>query len=563
MAQQYEYGFLPEDEKYLGLLGNIFSPVRREVLEAPTTEYVDAIDAPMGTQIPVTTEGVYGDPEFGLQYMPAYQAVSGLLGLEADQIVDAAKAAPEALRQMANQQVMSGVDMATGGTGVLVDDEGNEFGYDSLLVAAPLAPAGIAARSAGGATLGALGGKPVAMTPFNVTNELRGTTHQTAYLPDGSRVLLDEKGQPFIEDKTINKLLTGLGIEEMSSVRLDPAEGLLADKKAITPEEIEGEWVLQAAGDRTGYGDLVEVNNQPLYGATRQRGGDDFMRENQGSWSSATTAISSMENQVELLRQGKRSRQIKDPVTGKLKTIIEDIPENQRYNFDAPINLVTSNMAERSGDFSLDTAETIARMIPESKILKKDQKAFDDKIKERFPDYPSSKDPDKLIAWLQKDAQKAGAGARRQVFVDVVSQSPAQKAGFPDIGSVRAAISLPETRFMPSGRTFGAVSLLAPEGELAKVTRLADLENPHPTYPDVIGEAGSYRGGYPVTLSRAESFPDLYQEKIAEGKDPAGIRRAIDIGRVAQFMHPRLVDTQMKQIEDEVRLLKEFGLLND
>jgi len=65
MAQQYEYGFLPEDEEYLGLLSNIFSPVRREVLEAPTTEYVDVIDAPMGTQMPVTTEGVYGDPEFG------------------------------------------------------------------------------------------------------------------------------------------------------------------------------------------------------------------------------------------------------------------------------------------------------------------------------------------------------------------------------------------------------------------------------------------------------------------------------------------------------------------
>lgn len=159
MAQQYEYGYLPEDEKYLGLLGNIFSPVRREVLEAPTTEYVDVIDAPMGTQMPVTTEGVYGDPEFGLQYMPAYQAVSGLLGLEADQIVDAAKSAPEALRQMANQQVMSGVDMATGGTGILVDDEGNEFGYDSFLMAAPLAPAGIAAKLDRGVTLGAMGGK--------------------------------------------------------------------------------------------------------------------------------------------------------------------------------------------------------------------------------------------------------------------------------------------------------------------------------------------------------------------------------------------------------------------
>ena len=435
-------------------------------------------------------------------------------------------------------------------------------------IAPPLIPVGAAMKApraarVANATIGH--NRPpviVGKTPAIVRDELRGVDFKTGLLADGSRVLLDADGQPFIEPKRINKLLTGAPIEEMSSVRLPPAAGLLVDRVRVSPEDFEGQWMVQAAGDRTGYGDLVSVNNRPLYGATSQQGGDDFMRSKRGAWSSASSAISSMENQVKLLRQGKRSRPITDPVTGKQKTIIEDIPENLRYDFDAPVNLVTSNMAERSADFSLDTAETIARALPESKIKAADRKAFDKEIKDRFPDYPGSKDPDKLIEWLQKDSQTQGAGARRLKFVETVAKGKAQSAGFPDIGSIRAAVSLPETRFMPSGRTGGAISLLAPEGGFPVVRRLAELENPHPTYPDIRGEPDAYRGGYGVTLDRYMAFPDAYAEKIAAGQEPAGIRRAIDIGREAQFMYPEVVDTQMKFIEDQERLLREMGLLN-
>ena len=58
------------------------------------------------------------------------------------------------------------------------------------------------------------------------------------------------------------------------------------------------------------------------------------------------------------------------------------------------------------------------------------------------------------------------------------------------------------------------------------------------------------------------AFPDAYAEKIARGQEPAGITRALNIGREAQFMYPEVVDTQMKFIEDQERLLREMGLLN-
>ena len=401
----------------------------------------------------------------------------------------------------------------------------------------------------------------VGLTPLLVEDELRGTVFPTAYMEDGSRVMLDEAGEPYIEDMRINKLKTGTPITEMSSVRTPPSAGILVDEVRVSPEDFEGEWMLQAAGDRTGFGNLVEVDGMPLYGIVEQQGGNDFMRSGRGGWASASGAITSMKNQSDLLRQGKVSESRIDPDTGKAVTKTIDIPKEDQYDLDAPINLITSNMAERSGDFSLDTAETIARAIPSSKIKRSDQKAFDNKIKEKFSDYPGSRDPDKLIEWLQSDAQTDGAGAKRLFFVQTVAASPAQKAGFPDIGSVRAAVSLPETRFIPYGRTGGAISRIADAGEVPVVTRFDGLLSPHPTYPDTIGEGNVYRGGYPVTIPRNLGFPDAYQSMIARGSDPAGIRRAFDVGRQRQFMYPEVVDTQMKYIEDQERLLKEFGLL--
>lgn len=401
----------------------------------------------------------------------------------------------------------------------------------------------------------------VGLTPLLVEDELRGTVSPTAYMEDGSRVMLDEAGEAYIEPDRINKLKTGTPITEMSSVRTPPPAGILVDEVRTSPEDFEGEWMLQAAGDRSGFGDLVEIDGMPLYGAVGQQGGNDFMRSGRGGWASASSAITSMKNQSDLLRQGKSSETMIDPDTGKSVTRTIDIPKEEQYDLDAPINLITSNMAERSGDFSLDTAEAIARAIPGSKIKRADQKEFDDKIKAKFKDYPGSRDPDKLIEWLQSDAQTTGAGAKRLFFVQTVAASPAQKAGFPDMGSVRAAISMPETRFMPYGRTGGAISRIADAGDLPVVTRLDGLLAPHPTYPDIIGEGDVYRGGYLVTIPRNLGFPDAYQTMINRGSDPSGIRRAFDIGRQRQFMTPEVVDRQMQYIEDQERLLREFGLL--
>jgi hypothetical protein len=190
-------------------------------------------------------------------------------------------------------------------------------------------------------------------------------------------------------------------------------------------------------------------------------------------------------------------------------------------------------------------------------------KAFEASIKDKYPDYPGLANPEKALAWLTKDAHTTGAGNRRLFFVQEAAKGTNQKKGFPDIGSVRAAISEPETKFMPYGRTGAGIGLLAPEGQLAARTRAGDASGIrlHKTYPDTIGDALGYEGGYGVTLNRALGFPDDYALSLQAGQDAAGLRRTYDIGRKAQFMRPDVVDPQMEFIEAQKQMLRNQGIL--
>ena len=124
MTSPYEYGLISDQERgLLGTLANMFSPMRRPIRTPAETTYMEAD----GALYPQYKSATYGDPEFGFEYMPAYRAISGLLS-DPEVAVDAAAAMPEAMRQMYNDQVLAGMDIAYGGSGELVDEAGNQFG---------------------------------------------------------------------------------------------------------------------------------------------------------------------------------------------------------------------------------------------------------------------------------------------------------------------------------------------------------------------------------------------------------------------------------------------------
>jgi hypothetical protein len=488
---------------------------------------------------PTRFEDMYAPVATGLMFAPG-SGVADAIGL-----APSASAPGEMLPSMMSN-IGSGqyVDAGLQGLGLL----GDAFMAAGTVVP-PMIPVGAAmkaprAAKVANATIGH--NRPPAVvgkTPYIVPNELRGTEFRTAELPDGTRTLIDASGNPYIEEKTINKLLTGVPHDQMSSEFTPPPAGVLLPEVEVKPEDFEGSWMVNLSGDRTRFGNLSKVNDIELYGdGVDLEGGNDYMRSLRAVWASAPGAVSSIENQIKAIRKGLLGG---DP--------------------DAPIYGITTNMAERSGDFAVDTAETIMRMIPNSPIKAADLKAFEASIKKKYPDYPGLKDPEKALAWLTKDAHTTGAGNRRLFFVQEAAKGANQKKGFPDIGSVRAAISEPETKFMPYGRTGAGIGLLAPEGQLAVRTKAGDDSGMrlHKTYPDTIGDALGYEGGYGVTLNRSLGFPDDYANALLIGQEPAGLRRTYDIGRKAQFMRPDVVDPQMEFIEAQKQMLRQYGLLND
>lgn len=488
---------------------------------------------------PTRFEDMYAPVATGLMFAPG-SGVADAIGL-----APSASAPGEMLPSMMSN-IGSGqyVDAGLQGLGLL----GDAFMAAGTVVP-PMIPVGAAmklprAGKVANATIGH--NRPPAVvgkTPYIVPNELRGTEFRTAELPDGTRTLIDASGNPYIEEKTINKLLTGVPHDQMSSEFTPPPAGVLLPEVEVKPEDFEGSWMVNLSGDRTRFGNLSKVNDIELYGdGVDLEGGNDYMRSLRAVWASAPGAVSSIENQIKAIRKGLLGG---DP--------------------DAPIYGITTNMAERSGDFAVDTAETIMRMIPNSPIKAADLKAFEASIKKKYPDYPGLKDPEKALAWLTKDAHTTGAGNRRLFFVQEAAKGANQKKGFPDIGSVRAAISEPETKFMPYGRTGAGIGLLAPEGQLAVRTKAGDDSGMrlHKTYPDTIGDALGYEGGYGVTLNRSLGFPDDYANALLIGQEPAGLRRTYDIGRKAQFMRPDVVDPQMEFIEAQKQMLRQYGLLND
>lgn len=332
----FEYGRTAEDERgLLGFLANAFTPVRRPIRTPAETTYMEAD----GALYPQYKSATYGDPEFGFEYMPAYQAISRLLS-DPEVAVDAAAAMPEAMRQMYNDQVLAGMDIAYGGSGELVDADGNPISYDPLAVAAPIAPAGVAAAKAGGSTLGAMGGKLT----------------KTQKDPMGySKVSLDEP------------------LSEME-YNFSPIELLTPPREIIKPEGLLGKVALFGAGDRSGVGVLDSLAGQKFDQPVTALGGRDYQRATPYAWASDEGVISG------LLARAKKAQE---------ETGIEDVV------------LAHSTMAPRTIDFTEMNSSAVAEMLKEAKITKKDAKEFDDDIKKSFPTFPGVKS-EKFGGWMAK-----------------------------------------------------------------------------------------------------------------------------------------------------------------
>jgi len=265
-------------------------------------------------------QGLLTDPMDMASFNPYAPLAAGLMFAPGSGVADVAGYAPSMTTageyepsMMANIGSGRYMDAGLQGLGLL----GDAFMAAGTVVP-PLIPVGAAmkvprAGRVANATIGH--NRPPAVvgkTPAIVPNELRGTEFKTAVLPDGSRTLIDAGGNPYIEEKTLNKLLTGVPHDRMTSEFTPPPAGTLLPEVEVKPEDFEGSWMVNLSGDRTRFGNLSKVNDIELYGGgVDLEGGNDYMRSLRAVWASAPGAVSGIENQIKAIRKGAGRRRPK------------------------------------------------------------------------------------------------------------------------------------------------------------------------------------------------------------------------------------------------------------
>jgi hypothetical protein len=148
----YEYG-LPNDEdmSFFGQMVNMVTPARRTVLREPQTTFSDPTYAPdpmtgelRGEVERSVTPGLYGEPEFGMSYMPIARAPGKALDYLSSFITEpetrsAALEGIQSLPEAITRRMRVSEEAAQGGMSEVYDPStGNVVSSGDMLLAAPL-----------------------------------------------------------------------------------------------------------------------------------------------------------------------------------------------------------------------------------------------------------------------------------------------------------------------------------------------------------------------------------------------------------------------------------------
>lgn len=296
--------------------------------------------------------------------------------------------------------------------------------------------------------------------------------------------------------------------------------------KMISPEDLQGGYVLNLVGDRTNVGEITKLGGRLLNDPIPLDGGMGYMRgKGTGAWASEGNVIKSL------------SEKVKDA---------DGVPVHGLY----------VAMSGTGSDFANMTRDVAMRNFEPSMLLKKDIKDFNKRFKSAkaykktnkktgklesvTDDFPGIESP-KLDTWLDK------SGTRRGAFFDFMDKREWLEKGFPDVTAARHAIQDPKLRKLPAGtESYGgqSVALLNPTGLM---TPTKELKMPHNTYP--VDLAGTYKGGFERGVPKSVLFPEWYQGRRAGGKSLSSDNRAFMLSQFLQKTDQEWVDNVMKNLE--------------
>ena len=321
----------------------------------------------------------------------------------------------------------------------------------------------------------------------------------------------------------ISKVKLPRPVAEMTATHVPtgpaPAENI------ITPADLQGGLLLPALGDRSAAGSaLTAVGGNPLPTPVPMQGGHGYMaaQSPEGAvWASAPSVASRLGNTVRDLSE----------TTGK------------------PVYLPYTAMGERSVDFSHHASDTLANMLADAAVGRRDLGSFNAAMRRTDANFGPVRDwpgvqADDLAAYLRE-----GGGDVRNKFAKTMDTRQFQEAGFPSVAEARYAVTDPRLLNVPTGASGLSIARADPTG------RTFTEGAQHLTYPTKL--AGSYEGGFGTSVPKEVMFPDMINAYRRLGYEPYRhdylMARGVEGAPTYQRANQQWVDRVSKWLEKNQR----------
>ena len=320
----------------------------------------------------------------------------------------------------------------------------------------------------------------------------------------------------------ISKVKLPRPVSEMSATHVPTAP---LNEKIITPEALQGGWLLPAWGDRSATNSLLSmVGDKPLANPVAMQGGHGFMPANVESgaaWAS-----------------GK-------PVIGRLAKQARELGASGD-----PVYFPYTAMGERSIDFAHHVSDALSEMVKGKSIPAKTVSEFNSAMKKadaNFPaieDWPGLRSP-KLREWLAESG-----GDARNKFAKIMDTRGMQAGGMPSVAEARFATTDRRLLDVPTGSAGQSIARLDPEGRV-----ITAPSTPHRTYDTQLG--GKYVGGLAEMVPKEVMYPQMLDAYRKMGYDPFRfdylMQRGVRGAPIAQRADQQWVDSISRYLEQANR----------
>jgi len=474
-------------------------------------------------------EGNYGAGALGMAGGALGMAMSPLTGLERVLVRDPILRATGDLKKA--QQAETVADIAVGGGMRGMLKPFTKAGNLERLAAEPLTSA---YRLPSSAATGATAATAATLAPENA--EAADLSKLKAFFPKhtpsgavttrtGADILAKD---PYLAANVpvLSKVRGAIPFEDMS-VGYEKIPGYLEPRKTLSMEDLEGAWGVPLLSDLSSSGVIIhEIGGKKLTKPFYTEGGGDFPRGPAGR-GEAPAGWASM----------------KDKAQTYMNSLERRIPEGER------VVGIQATMSPEAADSADMFYQAMLRQIPGSKITKAAIADVDAKMAAKFPGWPGIMNTQEAEDFMQTLDL-----VDRKQLAKTLDLATHQKAGFPDVGQTRFAITEPRL-FGSSGLRAGySVAELDPRGGL-----LANPSYPHSNYTGSMAapKFGAYLGGLPSSVHVKDIWSDWWNKLNPAAHDPKQWPKA-QWGMMTQFpaqkIDAEMVDRVMKQQEQHKRL---------